>query len=171
MVTNVSDIKIGEGTMRVLVATKETQKARKNDFCHGEEGELVTYGSECDRETVDGSCGCKRSLIGFRTHRATTTFMIADDPDVTEESVTAAIRAKLSEEGWIGRGICSKEEDDKMVELLAIDTIRLYAGFAGLPAGSVIERRGRNFCLRRKGTATPETMRASMNAGVRRTVN
>ena len=59
---------------KVLTATAATQGMRKNDFSHTEEGELVTYGLECDCEQVDGVCGCKRSLVGRSTHKATTTF-------------------------------------------------------------------------------------------------
>ena len=41
--------------MRFLVATKETQGQRKNDFSHAREGELVKFGFECDGEEVDGN--------------------------------------------------------------------------------------------------------------------
>ncbi len=47
--------------MKVLTATTKTQGARKNDFCFCDEGEMVMLGSECDGETADGSCGCKRA--------------------------------------------------------------------------------------------------------------
>jgi len=64
--------------MKVLVATEETQGHRKTDFCWTEEGELVFFGSECTRETIDGECGCRRSLCGLRTRKATTTFRVVE---------------------------------------------------------------------------------------------
>ena len=41
--------------MKILVATKETQGNRKNDFCFCDEEEIVKAGMECDGESVDGS--------------------------------------------------------------------------------------------------------------------
>ena len=52
--------------MKVLVGTKETQGQRSNDFSWAEDGELVMFGSECDREDVDGTCGCRRAMSGLR---------------------------------------------------------------------------------------------------------
>jgi hypothetical protein len=64
--------------MKVLVATEETQGRRPNDFCFTEEGELVLFGSECSRETIDGPCGCRRSLVGVRSGMATTTVRVVE---------------------------------------------------------------------------------------------
>ena len=57
--------------MRVLVATKKTQKQRENDFSFVPENELLYFGSQCSGEKVDGSCGCKRSLVGVKCLMAT----------------------------------------------------------------------------------------------------
>ena len=68
----------GGNKMKVLVGTKDTQGKRKNDFSFTDEGELVTFGTECDREAVDGHCGCKRSLVGMKTRKGTTTFKVVE---------------------------------------------------------------------------------------------
>lgn len=64
--------------MKVLVATKELQGQRKNDFNFCKEGEFVSFDLECDREKIDGNCGCRRSLGGFDTLKATTTFKVVN---------------------------------------------------------------------------------------------
>ena len=66
--------------MKVFVATKEGQGLRQNDFSHAEEGELVlfSYGCDRDKDNVDGGCGCRRSMDGFKTLSGTTTFKVVD---------------------------------------------------------------------------------------------
>ena len=56
--------------MKMLVATKETQGKRRNDFCWATEGELVRFAFQCDGEAVDGRCGCRRSFCGLDSHKA-----------------------------------------------------------------------------------------------------
>lgn len=56
--------------MKVMVATREGQGFRENDFSWTKENELVGFTSECDGETIDGNCGCRRSMSGFDTHTA-----------------------------------------------------------------------------------------------------
>ena len=49
--------------MKVLVATRNTQGQRGNDFCFVPEGEIVAFpAAECTGEKIDGSCGCRRSV-------------------------------------------------------------------------------------------------------------
>jgi hypothetical protein len=59
--------------MKVFVSTKDGQGIRNNDFSWTNEGELVKFALECDGEKIDGKCGCRRSMSGFDTHKATTT--------------------------------------------------------------------------------------------------
>ena len=72
--------------MKILVATKETQGFRDSDFSWAREGELVRFDSECDRDKnrIDGGCGCRRSMVGLETGRATTTFKVVE-MDITTE--------------------------------------------------------------------------------------
>jgi len=57
-----------------------TQGQRDNDFCWAEEDELVRFPFECDRERVDGQCGCRRSMAGLLSQKATTTFKVVELP-------------------------------------------------------------------------------------------
>ena len=124
--------------MKILVATRETQGRRRSDFNFCEEGEPVTYGFECSNEPIDGKCGCHRSLTGFLSHKATTTFKLINDVFATKESIREAIGAKLIDEGW----------GDSVADEHATITFDLYNGFSQHPIGTIIERRGAEFFVR-----------------------
>jgi hypothetical protein len=131
--------------MKVLTATKETQGKRSNDFCWTEEGELVNYSFECDGETVDGSCGCKRSLAGLKTLKATTTVKVAD-LDITEDDLKTQITESLTKGGWLqGQSLADRIE---FIEGVYQDTVHLYNYFKDAAPGTVLERRGRVFNVR-----------------------
>jgi hypothetical protein len=52
--------------MLMLVATKQTQGQRRNDFSWTREGELVNITGACDSDhDPDGHCGCKRAFTGL----------------------------------------------------------------------------------------------------------
>lgn len=130
--------------MRVLVATCETQGKRKNDFCFATEGELVKFpGIECDRETPDGSCGCRRSLGGVESGRATTTLRVVER-DLTATEVKAIFFESMRQSGWV------KDESwaDTVREQCADDAKGLLRIAGSFPVGTVLERRGEVFNVR-----------------------
>lgn len=124
--------------MRVLVATSAQQGKRANDFCWTLEGELVWVAVPCDRdrdgrEGVDGRCGCRRSMAGIASCRATTTFCVAD-LDMTRPQYEQILAEHLSS-NW-------SLDDPQAAEaagLIAADLLRQAARFA---EGVVLERRG-----------------------------
>lgn len=132
--------------MKVLVATEETQGRRGNDFCHVPEGELVMDGgSECSREGIDGRCGCRRSFVGLKSHKATTTARVVnvvltdrDRPGETDEDVLERmVRESLKDAGWLG--IVGEDEDAKLVQGTVGSILRVAAVFE---PGTVVEQRG-----------------------------
>jgi len=125
--------------MKVLVVTKETQKQRENDFSWTDEGELVTFASECDGEAVDGVCGCRRAMSGLTSHKATTTMKVVEQ-NITANDLEIALRASYIQAGW-GTGKVTVE----MAKEDAQELIRLAAAF---PIGTVIEKRGSKFKTR-----------------------
>jgi hypothetical protein len=133
--------------MKALVATRQTQGRRKNDFCHATEGEFVTFGSECDGEKVDGGCGCKRALVGFDSSKATTTFRVSVS-DITEDGLRDLLRAKLTKEGWISEAFTA-EQNDEMLNTNVTYTISLWSSFEKCSKGTIVERRGHRFNERR----------------------
>src|SRR5207244_6778058 len=86
--------------LKLLVATTKTQGQRKNDFCHATEGEILRVGMQCDRERVDGQCGCRRCLVGLQSGKGTTTFM-AVEKEITAAQLLEMVRQSLQETGWL----------------------------------------------------------------------
>ena len=130
--------------MKIPVATQRTQGQRKNDFCYVPEGELVTFSSECDRETIDGKCGCKRSMVGLKSLKSTTTVQVVDLP-LTQQQLSNALQKSLQKSGWT-RLMNSTEVDDLIKQDLTA-LIEIGNAFA---VGTVLERRGSKFQVRSK---------------------
>jgi len=122
--------------IKVLVATKISQGVRKNDFCFCEENELLYSGMECDKESVDGGCGCKRSMAGIRGLKATTTMKVIE----LEKSVNwykNQIKKSLEKGGWLSL-MTIKEAENNISE-----TVTMLLDLAKkLKVGAVYERRG-----------------------------
>lgn len=128
--------------MKVIVATQEGQGARESDFCWTEEGELVYFPIiECDRERVDGPCGCRRSLAGVRSLKATTTFKVVEQ-DLDAEGWAAALMDAYVRGGWC-------EPGDEVWRGYAREEARFLADTAArCEVGWVLERRGEDISRR-----------------------
>jgi hypothetical protein len=115
--------------MKLLVATRETQGQRPNDYAFTIDGELVFVGFICrrDRDDPDGGCGCGRGFSGLVSARATTTARVHEVAG-TRSQVLQALGDGLDWQGW-GRDAAA----DVLGELLDIT--------ARLPVGTVVERR------------------------------
>lgn len=123
----------------VLVATKETQGQRRNDFCWCDEGEPVQFALECDGETVDGRCGCRRSMTGMLTRKATTTMRVQRLP-ITREQFVDMLRASHAKSGF-------PIVDDSLYQDDADELLRLAAAF---PTDAIVEKRGASMQSRRQ---------------------
>lgn len=131
---------IKERIMKILVSTKKTQGQRKNDFSFVPEDEIVKFGFECDGERVDGSCGCRRSLVGTACKKATTTFKVAER-DITTKELAQIIYASYQNSGWTTVTMEVAKED-------AQELSRIATHFG---VDDVLEKRGSRFSLRRVG--------------------
>lgn len=128
--------------MKVLIATKETQGRRANDFNWTNEGELVTFPTfECSRGFVDDDCGCHRSMSGTESLKATTTVQVVER-DITIEDLTKRFLDMLREGKWdkISRGTELIRKAKEMAE----EIIEVTEPF---PPGVILERRT-NFQVR-----------------------
>jgi hypothetical protein len=123
-------------TIKVLVATKETQGERKNDFFFANEGELVGFCSECDGGGVDDKCGCHRSMSGFESNKATTTMKVVE-MNITKDEFAKKLRESLEKSGWLK--LMTKKEADAWVKE---DTDVLLVAIDPFPVGSIVEKRG-----------------------------
>jgi hypothetical protein len=124
--------------MKIIVSTKKTQGQRKNDFSWVPEGEILTFGFECDGEIVDGSCGCKRSLCGVDCLKATTTMRIIDSP-ITKKEYIEKQKQSLVKGGWFSE---NPAERDKWAKINAEELLKIANAF---PVTSIIEKRGNTY--------------------------
>ena len=120
--------------MKVLVATRATQGARRGDYDHCVSGELVWMLQPCPESLRNpgGLCGCGRSFSGMSSHRSTTTALIRDVPGLTRGAYEAALRASFDAQGWCPC-CCARPVPDVVEELIAVA--------ADWPAGAVLGRR------------------------------
>lgn len=123
--------------MKVLVATKEMQGSRPNDFCFLPEGALVGFCHTHDGEDIDAICGCQRSLGGLAIDRSTTTFKVVEREIEREDYVSHVIEANQE---FIGGPV---SEDTFRAE--ANELLRIARHF---PTSAIIERRGAAFSMR-----------------------
>jgi hypothetical protein len=145
--------------MKILAATEETQGKRPNDFCWAEEGEIVTFGSQCPDEAVDGPCGCRRALRGLETRKATTTFRVVERPDLRLADLADLVARSLVAGGWY--------PDVKQARTAAVVHANRLAEVAlAHEDGAVLERRDDRFLLRARVTP-PRRARATQGARLR----
>jgi hypothetical protein len=126
--------------MNVLTATNQTQGLRDNDFCWTVEGELVFFPPiECGRGSIDDECGCRRSMAGTVSHRATTTIKVAQRADLDPDTYFLLISDAFRDQGYVTRELMRKRDVSDWVHDLSAELLYL-AGSAG--AGTILERRG-----------------------------
>ncbi len=144
--------------MKVLVATNQTQGWRENDFCWTVEDELVVFPPlQCGCGSIDDPCGCRRSMAGLVSHRATTTIKVVDRKELDPETYLTLIS-----DGFIGQGYLTKElmERADVNEWLRDITDELKVMADTFPVGTVLERRDGFLCVRR-GLTQPDRRRSS----------
>jgi hypothetical protein len=123
--------------MKILVATNEGQGKRKNDFNFCYEGEAVKYAFECDGETVDGGCGCRRAMSGIVSFKATTTFKIVDSPVSKEDYILAILDSERQ-----SFGLAWSDNDKQLIAEIREDANQLLQLAKMAPEGTVLEKRG-----------------------------
>jgi hypothetical protein len=130
--------------MKVLVSTNKTQGRRKNDFCHVPDGEYVILGHMCDREEIDGPCGCARSMVGVKCRKATTTILVIDR-DIEEEAYFKII-AESHNAAYGGKKPKLSDEDMRYGRSQGKQLLQIANAFE---LGDVLEVRGDDIVLRK----------------------
>jgi len=122
-------------SIQIFVSTKETQGQRENDFCFVPEGEIVNLKSlTCSNETVDGHCGCKRSLYGIKCLKSTTTMKVAlFDGSIAD--LAEVILKSLKQGGWI------QESWQKFLEEGIARASKIVQEASKFPIGAIVEYR------------------------------
>lgn len=114
--------------MKALVATRESQGRRSDDFDWCTDGELVWLPDPCPEGRRGGGCECVRAFAGVSSHRRTTTAVVREVDGLTIRSCLDIVRYSLTAQGlpttWVER---------------AVDRMLLLA--QGAAAGVVMERK------------------------------
>lgn len=125
--------------MKVLAATRQTRGWRDNDFSWTVEGELVFITPlECGRGFIDDDCGCRRSMAGLVSERATTTVKVVER-DLDRDVYLMLIRDGLEKQGYLPEELVDDPEVMEWVEKLTETLLNVAGRF---PTGTVLERRG-----------------------------
>jgi hypothetical protein len=133
--------------MKVLTATNETQGWRDNDFCWAIEGEMVIFPPlECDCGRIDDGCGCRRSMAGLASHRATTTVKVADREELDPDTYFMLISEGLRDQGYVTGVLMGKPEVNEWLRDVADELMSIADAF---PVTTVLERRGDLVSVRR----------------------
>ena len=120
--------------MHVLVATKETQGTRADDYAWTVDGELVLAElTEC----ADPRCGCARGFAGIASKRATTTAMVTDLPHLDIATLRDVVRDYLERAGW--SDLLPTDEIEEVVDEHVENLGAICSAYA---VGTVIERDG-----------------------------
>ena len=127
--------------MKVFVATVVGPDSDDDDFSYTVEGELVTVAvAPCD----DHLCGCRWSMAGVGSARATSVFAVADLP-ITRSDYVAAVRDGLIRQGWLATDhICDWFPDFVQMHIEEADT---------LPVGVPLRVLDEEFSVRRRRAA------------------
>lgn len=134
--------------MKVLVATRQTQGRRENDFSWTIEGELVIFPPlECSCGEIDDGCGCRRSMAGLTSHRATTTVKVAEIENLDPEIYQGLIVQGLKDQGYVENEMLSSAD---VIGWLRDATSDLMIIAKTFDAGTVLERRGGWLYVREK---------------------
>ena len=129
--------------MNIFVSTKETQGRRKNDFCFVPDNEPVLFGSACACESVDGKCGCKRSLVGAYCHIATTTFKVVNTP-MSERDYVERMLQSSRDAGW------PIDENKELYSIVYEDIQEILKMADYFKEGDILERRGNKIKTRQR---------------------
>lgn len=123
--------------MKVLVATKQTQGLRANDFCCALEGEMVMFPPiEC--ESIDASCGCRRSMAGLVSHLATTTIVVAEREELDPDTYFKVISEAHLHQGYVTRELMNDPDVNEWLHDITLELVQVAGMFA---PGTVLERR------------------------------
>jgi hypothetical protein len=115
--------------MKVLVATKEGQGRRSNDFFWSDEGEYVNFPFECCNSET---CGCSWSFSGIISRKATTTAKVVE-LDIDRAEFTRILR-ESHDKAYPGM-------DQKDLDIFANEDVERVLDIAKLfDVGAVITR-------------------------------
>jgi hypothetical protein len=130
--------------VKVLVATKERQGERHDDYSWAVEGELVYVpidsceSAVCESSACDSpECGCSLGFAGMGSGQATTTALVVERLDLGLSDLSTALSDSLERQGLLS-GRWTDEDEDVFRRLFQ----RLLVSASHFPVGSILERDG-----------------------------
>jgi hypothetical protein len=146
--------------MKVLTATNQTQGWRDNDFCCTIEGEMVFFPPlECGRGSVDDDCGCRRSMAGLVSHRATTTITVADREGLDPDTYFMLIADGLRDQGYVTKALMKNPDVNEWLHDLTDELMYMADAFS---VATILERRGDVVNVRPNWGVTKPTVPSSL---------
>jgi hypothetical protein len=94
---------------------------------------------ECGHGSIDDNCGCRRSMAGIVSHRATTTMKVADKDGLDPDTYFTLISDGLKDQGYVTDALKADPEVNEWLHHLT-DELMYLAG--RVPPGTVLEWRG-----------------------------
>ena len=129
--------------MKIVVATKQTQGKRDNDFSFVREGEIVYPSWTCTSGSADDHCGCRRCLTGVKHGKGTTTVKVVESP-LSRAQYEHAIMLGIK---GISQGHKTPPEESMLADAMAI-VDEFTRAVARRKVGDVLEYRDGKFGLR-----------------------
>jgi hypothetical protein len=120
--------------VKVLVATKEQQGERHDDYSLAVEGELVYVPIDAG-DCVD--CGCSLGFAGMASGQATTTALVVERLDLALNDLSTALSDSLERQGLLSGG-WTNDDEETFRHLFQ----RLLVSASHFPVGSILERNG-----------------------------
>jgi hypothetical protein len=128
--------------MKVLVATSRSQGSEEGDYCWTSEGEVVRL-VDCP----DDYCRCS-AFGGVESHRATTTALVIERPDLDPGSLFHLFR-----QDWVNQGWAEHMPVPELEEAITAEIAELVLLLRDLAPGTVVERTPANLRVRQAPAA------------------
>ncbi|MGH2698499.1 MAG: DUF7715 family protein [Actinomycetota bacterium] len=93
---------------------------------------------QCEPGSLDDRCGCRRSMAGIVSYRATTTIKVVHREEINPDTYFMLISDGLRDQGYVTKELLTNREVNDWLRDLTGDLV----GMAGAFEVGVLERRG-----------------------------
>ena len=106
---------------------------------------------ECGRGSIDDDCGCRRSMAGLVSQRATTTIKVVAREELDPSTYLALISDGLTKQGYVTEELRTNPDVNEWLRDLTDELMSVANAFE---VATVLERRG-DFMNVRRSIAGP----------------
>jgi hypothetical protein len=101
---------------------------------------------ECGYGSIDDDCGCRRSMAGLVSRRATTTVEVVGRRGLDPETYFTIVSDGIRDQGYVTEEMMKDHEVSSWLRHLTHELMHIAGSF---PVGTVLERRGDLLSVRR----------------------